>query len=455
MEKKWWILTAVACGTFMATLDSSIVNIALPTLTIKLATTLYQVKWVVIVYLLTITCMLLPFGRISDQFGRKRIFQMGFWIFTLGSGLCSLSTSLGWLVTARIFQALGASMLMANGPAIITASFPSNERGGALGTLSMVVSAGLISGPSLGGFLISSFGWQSIFLVNIPIGLVGIYLVQYFLKDNFSGLLKSRFDWMGALLQCALLITFAALFDPPALSPGAPAISRVPLGVLTVVLALSFVKIESRAVTPLLDFSLLKIKTFAAGNAATFLTFISFSAITVLMPFFLERVMLFPTHMAGVFMTSIPVTILFVAPVSGRMSDRLGSRGLSAAGSLVGAATLFGMAGLIGPGLNGGTSHPMIVFSLAAMGLAIGLFQSPNNNAIMGSVPLSKLGIASALLATIRNLGLVVGTGIATGVFTWRMTVSGGDFIQSLHVAQMIAGVFSVLALLACLGKKF
>lgn len=115
----------------------------------------------------------------------------------------------------------------------------------------------------------------------------------------------------------------------------------------------------------------------------------------------------------------------------------------------------FGMAGLIGPGLGGRTSHPMIIFSLAAMGLAIGLFQSPNNNAIMGSVPLSKLGVASALLATIRNLGLVVGTGIATGVFTWRMSVSGGDFIHSLHVTQVIAGGFSILAMIACLGKKF
>jgi MFS family permease len=158
MSKKWWILTAVACGTFMATLDSSIVNIALPTLTTQLHTDLYRVKWVVIIYLLTITCTLLPFGRLSDQLGRKWVFQSGFVVFTLGSALCSLANHLDWLVTARVVQAIGASMLMANGPAIITAAFPSNERGGALGTLSMVVSAGLISGPSVGGILISALG---------------------------------------------------------------------------------------------------------------------------------------------------------------------------------------------------------------------------------------------------------------------------------------------------------
>jgi MFS family permease len=146
--------------------------------------------------------------------------------------------------------------------------------------------------------------------------------------------------------------------------------------------------------------------------------------------------------------------LLVVAPISGRLSDRLGSRGLSAAGSLVGALTLLGMAGVFGLGLNGGSSHGMIIFTLCAVGLSIGLFQSPNNNAIMGSVPLNKLGVASALLATVRNLGLVVGTGIATGVFTWRMELSHGNFIQSLHFTQSIAGLIFIVAMFVCLGKK-
>jgi EmrB/QacA subfamily drug resistance transporter len=456
MAKKWWILTAVACGSFMATLDSSIVNIALPTLTVQLSASLTQVKWVVIIYLLTITCFLLPFGRISDQFGRKRIFQTGFWVFTLGSILCSFAPSLSWLVAARMVQGLGAAMLMANGPAIITANFPSNERGGALGTLSMVVSAGLISGPSLGGILITAWGWKSIFLVNVPIGFVGIYLVQYFLKEDLGPLAKPRFDWLGAILQCTLLISIIVLFDPPAISLFGSAshpISRVPLIFFTLGIGAIFVKVESKVPGPLLDLSLLKIRTFWTGNLATLLTFISFSTVTVLMPFFLEQIMAYPTHLAGAYMTSIPLTLLVVAPISGRLSDRLGSRGLSAAGSLVGALTLLTMAGIFGLGLNSGSSHGMIIFTLCAVGLSIGLFQSPNNNAIMGSVPLSKLGVASALLATVRNLGLVVGTGIATGVFTWRMEISHGDFIQSLHFTQSIAGLIFFVAMFVCLGK--
>ncbi|MBI4925657.1 MAG: MFS transporter, partial [Bdellovibrio sp.] len=157
----------------MATLDSSIVNIALPTLTKALTAELYQIKWVIVIYLLVITCLLLPLGRVSDQYGRKKTLLLGFSVFTLGSMLCGFSFNLLTLLGSRMVQAIGAAMLMANGPAVITHSFPSGERGKALGTLAMVVSAGLISGPSIGGLLITTFGWPSIFFVNVPFGVLG------------------------------------------------------------------------------------------------------------------------------------------------------------------------------------------------------------------------------------------------------------------------------------------
>ncbi|NDD91515.1 MFS transporter, partial [bacterium] len=176
MSRKWRALASVACGTFMATLDSSIVNIGLPTLTKEFATSLSSVKWVVVVYLLAISCLLLPAGRISDQLGRKRTFILGFSVFAIGSLLCGLAPSIPALIFFRVIQGIGAALLMANGPAVITAVFPANERGGALGTMSMVVSAGLVSGPSLGGLLITHIGWRSIFLVNIPVAIFGLYL---------------------------------------------------------------------------------------------------------------------------------------------------------------------------------------------------------------------------------------------------------------------------------------
>jgi EmrB/QacA subfamily drug resistance transporter len=455
MPRKWWVLAAVACGTFMATLDSSIVNIALPTLTKELDVDLYQVKWVVIAYLLFITCLVLPFGRLADLVGRKPVFELGFTIFTAGSALCGIAPTLGFLITARVVQAIGASMLMANGPALITSAFPSHERGKALGTMAMVVSAGLISGPSIGGMLISEFGWRSIFWVNIPVGLTGLFLVHRFVAKDVLNRAKAPFDWAGALLQTVFMVCFIIVFDPPRISfSGGDAfpISRWVMVVITVIFAALFLKIEKEVKAPLLDLSLLGNRTFWTANLASFFTFVSFSSVSVLTPFFLEEVLKLPTRSAGLFMTAIPLTILVVAPVSGRLSDKLGTQELSFAGALIGALSLLSMSGVFGFGMYEGVSKTGIVLALCSLGLATGLFQSPNNNAIMGAVPPNKLGVASALLATVRNLGLVTGTGLATGLFTWRMSITS-DFVASMHFTFFVAGVIALGAMLASLGR--
>ena len=450
MAQKWWVLAAVACGTFMATLDSSIVNIALPTLTKDFGAPLHQVKWVVVVYLLVITCLLLPFGRLSDQHGRKPVFQLGFLIFTIGSALCGLSPSLGALVASRVIQALGVSMLMANGPAIITAAFPFRERGAALGTLAMVVSTGLVSGPSVGGLLITEFGWRSIFWVNIPIGIVGIALAQHFLSRDRIPREKAPFDWIGAFLQTIFLFSFIILFDPPDISiSGSLPLTGSPwfFGILSVLFGAAFIKVESEAKAPLFDLSLLKIRIFWAANLASLLMFVSFSSVFVLMPFFLEETLHFAPHKAGLFMTAIPLTTFVIAPIAGRLSDRVGSRWLSSIGALFGAIGLFGMSGVVGPDLHSTIGPAAIVVALSFAGLATGLFQAPNNNAIMGAVPPSKLGVASALLATVRNLGLVTGTGLATTLFTWRHKLNN-DFISSLHMVHAVSGCLAILAMI-------
>lgn len=451
MSNKWWVLASVACGTFMATLDSSIVNIALPTLTKELAADLFQIKWIVIVYLYVISSLLLPFGRISDDYGRKRIFQIGYLIFIIGSALCGLAPSLSWLIFFRALQASGAAMLMVNGPAIITYSFSAKQRGAALGTMAMVVSAGLISGPSIGGFLITEFGWRSIFWLNLPTGLVGAYLVQKHVRQDFpKPLLPTSFDWAGAILQMAILICLILIFDPPQTSivfhPGI-------LIIITLILGITFVWNETRVKAPLFDLSLLKIKTFWTANLASFLTFVSFSSVSVMMPFFLEEAMGMTPNKAGLFMTAIPLTIFIIAPISGRLSDRMGGKELSFAGGLIAALGLLTMAGVLGQGIQKNITPLMIILALSSMGLSMGLFQSPNNNAIMSSVPSEKLGAASAFLAMIRNLGFVIGTGLSTGLFSWRFRVSN-DFIQSIHFVHLIAAIISIAAMIASLGKK-
>ncbi len=456
MSKKGWVLATVACGTFMATLDSSIVNIALPTLTKALHSDLRSIKWVIVVYLLTITCSLLPFGRLSDLYGRKKIFQWGFIVFTIGSLLCGFAVNLEQLILFRVLQGFGASMLMSNGPAIVTQTFEYGSRGKALGILSMVVSLGLVSGPSVGGFLIGSFGWRSIFLVNIPIGLLGFLFAGRHL-DPMGGRRKhGPFDWGGAFLQVLVLLLFILFVDPPTftVADSKPILlSRWLLGGGLLTTSFIFYVVQRQVPEPILDFSLFKIRTFWAANLANFLNFVSYSSLLVLMPFYLEEVLgLDPEH-AGFLMSAIPLTVFVVAPISGHLSDRVGTRYLCALGALISSIALLTMAGLAGSGLNESTAHFKVILALLAVGLSSGLFQSPNNVALMSAIQTHKLGVASAVMATIRNLGLVTGTGIAAKLFSWRHSETG-DFVEAFHFSLIVAGFLALGAMAASLAKR-
>lgn len=454
MPRKWWVLLAVACGTFMATLDASIVNIALSTLTKSLNADLPGVKWVVVAYFLVITCLLLPVGKISDQFGRKRVFALGFGIFILGSALCGISLRLEWLIVFRILQALGAAMLMANGPAIITAAFPIHERGRALGTLAMVVSVGLISGPGLGGALIANISWRSIFLINVPVGIIGLYLVAKFVDpdpptETATPGAQKKFDWSGAILQAIALICLAHVFEPGLSSE----ILRWTLGAIALSTMILFFKVEKKAHDPIFDLSLLQNRTFVMANLAGFLIFVAYSAVAVLLPYFMESHLNLSTHQAGMLMTALPLTIFVIAPISGRISDRYGSRELCFFGALIETVTLLLMAGAIGAGLHKNVPTFAVASALCAIGLGMGLFQSPNNSAVMSTVPIEKLGIASAVIATVRNLGLVFGAGLATGIFSWRVEVTSNSE-SALHTTYWVCALIALGATIASLGKE-
>ncbi len=441
----------------MATLDSSIVNIGLPTLTKEFSTDLTAVKWVVVVYLLAISCLILPAGRISDQMGRKKTFVLGFSIFALGSLFCGLAPSIPSLIGFRMFQGIGAALLMANGPAVITAAFPPSERGGALGTMSMVVSAGLVSGPSLGGFLISQVGWRSIFLVNIPVAILGLYLAGKNIEDTEARRPQFKFDWAGAILQAVILLLFLASLDPPHVE-WVRTLETFPywrwmLSLVALLLFVLFIRVESRSAWPVMDLSLLRIPGFWMPNLAGFLTFISYSAVSVLMPFYLEEEMLFTPSQAGFLMTAVPLTIFVVAPISGRISDRIGNYGLSVAGGVIGAVGLLAIGGFFGSGISGESSSLQVVAALCSVGLATGLFQSPNNTAIMNAVPPEKLGVASALLATFRNLGLVLGTGMSTALFSWRLGAHG-NLTSALHFTLMMAAAVAFVAAFVSFARR-
>jgi len=319
----------------------------------------------------------------------------------------------------------------------------------------MVVSAGLISGPSVGGFLISHGGWPWIFLVNIPFGIAGWWLVRHSVKpdmrqDQPDGQ-KTNFDGVGAVLQCLFLVSFMALVDPPLISVSGSAPVLVPRAILTVIsLALLgvFVQVERERRSPLVDLSLMTIPTYGLGNLAGFFLSAAFGAPMILIPFYLDEVLRYSPTQIGIAMTAVPITVLFVAPVSGRLADRFGSKWLALVGSGIATLALLSMSGAFGPGLTDATEPGSLILAMAAMGTASGLFQSPNNAAIMGAVPAAKLGIASALMATVRNLGLASGTGLSTGLFWWKRGMGEG-FTHSLHVALWASAIVALAAVFA------
>jgi MFS family permease len=467
----------------MATLDSSIVNIALPSITSAFRTGLVYSRWVVIIYFFTITGLILFFGKLADVFGRKWVFNWGFVIFTLGSALCGCGKNIQQLILFRALQGFGAAMIMANGPAIITSAFPANERGKALGTLGMVVSSGLVIGPTLGGLLVKNFHWPSIFFVNIPFGILGTYLVYRNLPSsegrsaysipgpNLALRFRSfiyrlaHFDWFGSILWFLIQFGYTCTMDHEnALGLGPVLRQLIMFG--TAGLFFLFLIWELSLLDPVLDFGLFKARSFLVCNISSLFSFIAISSVTLLLPFYFQSIRGLPPDHVGMLMTAIPMTIFFVAPVSGRLSDVYGARVLSSVGLAV---LCIAMAFLAVPwqGLVTENTSIMIIY-LIFIGFGVGLFQSPNNNAIMGSVTRTHLGVASAMIATIRNFGFMTGAALGSSLlmFYYSQQVKLGaslanplppaaNFISSLrHTFLTIAVLCSVGIFTSILNPK-
>ena len=450
---KWHAMLVVSIGTFMATLDASIVNLALPILRDYFNTDIATIEWVMLSYLLTVTTLLLTLGRLSDMYGRKPMFLAGLLIFTLGSGLCSLSASAGQLIAFRVVQGLGAAMLMANSTAIITDVFPHTERGKALGLVGTVVSIGYITGPVLGGFLIDRMGWQSIFYINIPFGLLGtVYALKTLKSDQLHD--GQKFDIRGAFLMFMSLISLVLVITKgQVLGWDSPAIIGISL--LFAVFLVGFLMVEKRADQPMVELSLFQNRPFSASNASGFLSFTAMFAVIILMPFYMDEILGYsPEHMGMVFV-AVPLVMAMVAPVSGWISDRTNSFLLSSLGMAVTCMALL----LLG-NLDQDATFFDIVVRMGMIGLGMGLFQSPNNSIVMGSVPKERLGIAGGMLAMVRNLGMVTGIAISGAVLTSGIQsnqaaglVYEAAFLGGFHDAFMVAAVICSVGIITSLMR--
>lgn len=448
--QRWWILLGVSLGVLMGTLDSSIVNIALRTLVVDLDTTFAKVEWVVLSYLLVVTALILGVARLGDMFGKKQLYTGGLVLFTIGSVLCGLAPNIDWLIGFRAVQGLGAVMVTALGAALVTEVFPAHERGRAIGIIGSAVSVGIALGPSLGGLLLGWAGWRSIFLVNLPIGIVAVVIVAMFMPASATSTEPQRFDFAGAILLSATLACYAlGMTIGQSIGFGNPWI----IGLLVAAAAgiVVFLMIEARIRQPMLDLSMFRNGGFSMNLLLGLLVFVALSSNALVMPFFLEQAQGYSISQTGLMLGVIPIFIGVIAPLSGYLSDRFGTRVIVIIG-----LSLIALGYFLGATLTAETSVIGYLLRMTPIGIGFGVFQSPNNSAVMGSVPRNRLGVASGLLALSRTLGQTTGLPLMGALFASTVIGLGGlepdaaspeAIVAGVHASMILAGSLTLVAL--------
>lgn len=453
-SRKWLVMAAIAASTTLATIDGSIVNVAFPTLVDELGTSFNVIQWVALGYLLTIATLTLGMGRLGDVVGKKRPFLAGIALFVVASVVCGLVPSVSWLIGFRVLQAAGSVLILALGAAILVEAFPPTERGKALGWIGTVVSAGIISGPVIGGLLISSFSWRAIFFVNVPVGIVALLLAMRNIPDTPPAK-GQRFDVAGALLMSASLfaLSLALTLGQDIGFSSAPILVAFAVSAVT---AVSFVAVELRVESPMLQLHLFRSPMLSVSVISGFLAFLCVSATFFLMPFYLEGVLGFGVGTVGLLLGVAPLMMGLTSPVAGTLSDRFGVRRITLFGLVVIAAAYFGFLSL---DIDTTATHYLLL--AAPLGIGLGAFNSPNNSAIMGSVPPEYMGIGGGLLTMTRLLGQISGIAVLGSVWAARVAVaSGGDLpgegapaadpvaqVTGLHTVFSVAGAVMALAL--------
>lgn len=468
---KWWVYGAVATGMFVTVMDQSGVNIALPRIADQFGADIPAVQWVTLGYVLSTSALLLPMGRVSDMVGRTRVYLAGLLVFMVLAAIGGAAQTLPVLIAAKVLQGAGAAAIQANGMAMIVSAFPDRERGRAVGLHMTIIGTGSISGPILGGLLISGLGWRSVFYAGIPMGLIavaaGLAVLRRDAPAGSTGSPGVRFDWPGAGMSSGALVTFLlGITNGYRLGWGSPLV--VAAFSVAALLFLGFILWERRAGDPMLDLSLFQSKLFSMGVSARFLSFLGSSSVFFLMPFYLMQVLGYPASRAGLMMVPSSICMAIVGPISGRLSDRIGTRWLAVGGMALTAAAMFTFSRL-----TVDSSPALVVFGMVLSGSGSGIFASTNTSAVMSALSREKYGIVSALLSVTRTSANVTGVAIATTIVAVAMVSlgyepslagvadGGGEgvklaFMTGLRWAYLLAValVLSAMALSALRGES-
>ncbi|MBP2654592.1 MAG: drug resistance transporter, EmrB/QacA subfamily [Firmicutes bacterium] len=444
---RWMVFGVTALATFMATLDAGIVNVALPAIARQLNVELSVVQWVISAYLLGISGLLPLFGKVSDIYGRRKIYLTGMGVFVLGSFLCCVSPAIWYLIISRIIQSVGASMLMANALAIVSTVFQGPERGRAMGLNSTFVALGSLAGPSLGGILIGNFTWQSIFYINIPIGIIAL-LFGYMLLPGDEKKVANPFDYIGAVLF-VLFMTSLLLVISHGQDWGWNSSLIYSLFLVAMVTLGLFLWCEIHIEYPMIEMGLFKNDSLLSGTISAMLAYMALFSNNILLPFYLERVLCATPMQIGMIITPLPLLIAITAPVSGYLSEKINPATLTATGLFIMMGGLVYLASL-----NDYANVWHVVFSQVVMGLGNGLFQAPNNYSVLSSVSKEKVGLVGGINSLVRNVGMVSGVAVAVAVFESRSQQMFGSTTTagSEHLAAFISGYHAAIIVAACLA---
>jgi EmrB/QacA subfamily drug resistance transporter len=456
IEYKWIALSCTSLGALFSVLSGSTLLIALPVIMKDLHVSMNVIIWTIMIYMLAITIFVPSIGRVADMIGRKMLYVWGFIIFTIGSVLCGLSNT-GWeLLLFRLVQSIGGALLVANSAPLITDAFPKGELGMALGINSMIINIASVIGPILGGLLIHA-GWRYIFFINLPIGLIGSIWAWIQLKELDVLPAKQKFDWGGAatftigMTTLLLGLTLGGFF-------GWSSTLVIGLFVAAVTFLSLFLFIESKVEQPMLDLTLFKKRILAFALSSNLLNGIARGAITFLLVFYFQGVKSIDPMIAGILLAPFALSMMIMAPISGRLSDKYGSRELSSVGLLISAIGLIGMMRI-----TADTSVVELCIWMFISGLGSGMFVSPNTSAIMGAVPVERRGIAAGVRTMMNNAGSVISIALSMaiisssidpktmqGLFSGLHVGSEGiaieKFVSGLRMAFTISFIISLIA---------
>jgi EmrB/QacA subfamily drug resistance transporter len=442
-------LLVASIASFFTPFMGSAVNIALPSIGLDFGADAVLLNWVTNSFLLAAAIFAVPFGRLADIHGMKKIFTYGMIIFTISSLLCAISPSSYYLILSRVLQGIGSAMIFVTGLAIISSVYAPRERGKAIGINIAAVYVGLSMGPVLGGLMTQYFGWRSLFLLMIPFGLLVLSLVFWKLGDEWAASRGERFDWVGSILYSLMLLLIMIGFSY------LPTIIGIVMLILGIAGLVAFILWELKAKSPVFNVRLFSHNTtFAFSSLAALINYSATFAVTLLLSFYLQYVKDFDPQVAGLILVAQPIVMAITAPIAGRLSDRFNARYIAAIGMSTVTLGLFTFVFL-----TGSTNISDIVIGLAVLGLGFGLFSSPNTNVIMGSVERKFYGVASATVSSMRLIGQTMSIGIATLIFALligRVQITPAQFpalLESIHICFIVFTVLCFLGIFAALRK--